>query len=273
MQLCCRDDREHDTIKIPNCDPPSSRPKLMQQRQLATISTVAVQNDVHVVAQASTSGSDGSPASSNERPKFPQVCMDLPLPEGAVHFDVELSKIADQPLGLILDGRFTLMGVEGGAAQEYQNLATEDKLLQPNDWIAAVNGDAGSRCHLMGLMRVIKDNDPVVLSIVRVRPIQLIVSQFLADGAPPLGLGFVYHNFAHYTRAPNSFDILSIGEGAIMEYNRLARPHRRLLVDDRVISVNGKRGSAEMLLESMRNSKSNLKIDILRFPAICLRYR
>lgn len=246
MQLCCREDREHDTIKIPN------------------FGERAVQTDVDAVL-ASTSGSDGARAKSNERPKFPHVCMDLPLPDGAVHFDVEISKTADQPLGMILDGRFTLMGVEGGAAQEYQNFAAQDKLLQTNDWIAAVNGVAGSRDRLM---EAIKDNDPVVLSIVRVRPIELIVSQSFKRS----GMDFVYHSFAHCDRVLNSFDILSIGEGAFMEYNRLAPPHRRLELDDRVVSVNGKRGSADMLLESIRSNRGDLKIEILRYPATCRWY-
>ncbi len=51
-----------------------------------------------------------------------------------------------------------------------------------------------------------------------------------------------------------------------MEYNKLAPPNLRFEVDDRIVSVNGSRGSAETLVEIMRSNSGDFNVEILRYP-------
>mmetsp|Transcript_17306 Transcript_17306/g.46992 ORF Transcript_17306/g.46992 Transcript_17306/m.46992 type:complete len:389 (-) Transcript_17306:143-1309(-) len=192
-------------------------------------------------------------------------------------FPVVLTNTSHTPLGIdfdIQDGTTVhVMGLRGGLVQNYNKTATADFVIKPGDFIMKVNQVQGSA---QQLLEALKSN--IRLELLLRRPLELVVAiaipeyDFEEQGptrkkkkkqaattctcAPPAeekpksrhGMEFVPNP------AGMSLVIANVIEGGPLEEWNNRHPEAEVRPGDRIVALQGKRGSAEDLLRQLEAS-------------------
>lgn len=154
-----------------------------------------------------------------------------------------LDKSGQKNFGLHIDNSdgfyLYVNGVHLGdtAAQRYNRSVPMASALRRGDFVVAVNGLPANADHMS---QFIIDESNVELEVVRPEVLRIKIKKL----GGPLGVEFLALEGCH------SALIERIGSGALKNWN-LAHPGREVMPGDRVISVNGKEGTGEQLMDMM----------------------
>jgi len=171
-------------------------------------------------------------------------------------FIVRIERSLETNIGLNLDAldeeSAFVDGILPGSIEAWNQAHPSDPRLQQYDRILGVNGLRG---HTDTLLREMRQN--AVWDLVVHRPIEVKISVDCAKN-PTLGLDLKY--------SPNGGSLLisTVSEGAIREWNQSSSSSCKVGKHDRVIEVNGVRGTARQLLDTATNV-TTLDLVILHF--------
>lgn len=156
---------------------------------------------------------------------------------------INLEKLVGKPMGLNIDissGKmcYVCFVMEDGVFAEYNRTATPEKQLRPGDYITKVNGIEGNSFGMLECLN--RDNR---LEVTIQRPILFTVAISRHDAKTSLGLTLV--------EKPSGYSafIMKVLKGLVMEYN-IMHPEQELRAGDRIVAVNGKRGSVAELIRA-----------------------
>lgn len=167
---------------------------------------------------------------------------------------VFVSRPPEAPIGLNLDAledNATFVDdILKGAIQTWSESHPKDEHLHRYDRIVGINAVRGSTNQLLSEMRQTVDWHLIVQ-----RPTTISVSVD-CEKNPTLGLDLKY--------SPNGVSLLvaNIGEGAIKEYNKIGKIP--VAPNDRIVEINGVRGTARRLLEAATDVDS-LDLEVLHY--------
>jgi hypothetical protein len=167
-----------------------------------------------------------------------------------------LTRNPQENIGLNLDA---LDGVSAfvddiipGAVQAWNKTHSSQEGLKVHDRIKAVNGVRGETDKLLSEL---KSTTVWKLSVHRPEEIRVVVD---CRKHPSLGLDL------KYSPNGNTLLIADLGEGAIKEWNKTVELPKQVNKFDRIVAINGIRGTARSLLESAANS-DGLDLIILHY--------
>jgi len=178
----------------------------------------------------------------------------LAEPSGSVDFFVSIQKSPDSSLGLELDlmddVNAQVCGIDAGLVQSYNETAQPDVQVRVGDFITAVNGFSGDARKLLQRLK----SEPAATLHVR-RPGEAALS--VERGGLMLGLDL--------QKAPGGCSLLihDIREGAVQNFNA-ANPHRELKRGDRIVAVNGCRGSTAAMMKAIKEPRQALSLSVVR---------
>jgi len=164
---------------------------------------------------------------------------DTPLKSGS-EFRVQIERTLDELIGLdidLIDGiSAVVVDVKAGAVHKW-NEAHHDSKIQVNDRIVEVNGVRSDANSIVSKLK--RDT---VWNLVLQRPSEFRVTINRAS-APSLGMDLRY--------APNgtSLMITAVGDGPMQEWNN-ANKNVTVKKYDRIIELNGTRGTPQRLLQA-----------------------
>lgn len=279
---CCCDTKDDDHVLMPPMPAGTlpleaslamdQMPGVFEGNDVATGRSAAWENDVqkdtHAAAAAMLTKALAGKRELSTKPKgaeHPAVTKPEPAGErpqaempankaGPKELEVIIDLRPGASIGLNLDAlqdeQAFVDGITAGFIQEWNADKPRDRQLCPYDSIVGINGFRGDTKELLNEMR---DTSQWCL-IVR-RPVELAISVD-CDSSPTLGLDLKY--------SPNGRSLLiaSIGEGSIRERN--LRHAQQIRPGDRIVEVNGQRGTAKQLLEAASNVDT-LELVIVHF--------
>jgi len=158
-----------------------------------------------------------------------------------------------------------VVGIRPGLVQRW-NSGHPDAALEEGDRIVEINGTFGNAAMIADHLK--RDTEWQLLVQ---RPVEVVVASSqlwrLASSREggcscrPHGLhvGFAEHG--------TSLMIDKIHEGLMMRWNQ-ANPEQAVKVKDRIIEVNGKRGQASDLVDTLCSSAESLRLVIRRYPSL-----
>merc|ERR1719330_426032 len=172
-------------------------------------------------------------------------------------FTTTISRNEEEPIGLdidLIDGiSAVVVDIKDGAVKSW-NEKNPAQAIRVNDRIVQVNG---AKLEANALVANLKTETLWVLEVQR--PVLFTVCISRAD-APSLGMDLRY--------APNGTTLMitQIGEGPMQDWNR-AHPKEEVCRHDRIIQLNGVKGTPTMLLQASADSET-LHMVILHFPQV-----
>mmetsp|Transcript_56352 Transcript_56352/g.119926 ORF Transcript_56352/g.119926 Transcript_56352/m.119926 type:complete len:236 (-) Transcript_56352:148-855(-) len=172
-------------------------------------------------------------------------------------FSVSFRRNPTEPIGLdidLIDGHSAvIVDIKDGAVKSW-NDKNPDTALRVNDRIIEVNG---SRSDSNNLVTRLKSD--IVWSLQVQRPIEFPISINRAE-APSLGMDLRY--------APNGTTLMitQVGDGPMQDWNR-RNPERAVTRHDRIIQLNGVRGSPPQLLQASEDAET-LDLVIMHYPTL-----
>jgi len=170
-------------------------------------------------------------------------------------FSVTIVRSSSEPIGLdidLIDGlSAVVVDVKEGAVQNW-NERNPESALKLNDRIIEVNG---ARLESNSIVARLKSDTTWVLQVQR--PSEFAVSISRAD-APSLGMDLRY--------APNGSTLMitQVGDGPMQDWNT-AHPEKVVNKHDRIIQLNGVRGTPTSLLQASEDAE-NLSMVIVHYP-------
>mmetsp|Transcript_8895 Transcript_8895/g.31583 ORF Transcript_8895/g.31583 Transcript_8895/m.31583 type:complete len:244 (-) Transcript_8895:44-775(-) len=188
------------------------------------------------------------------QPIIAKKVMGVPPPAG-VTFVVSIHRSPSEPIGLdidLIDGvSAVVVDIKEGAVKQWNDMNPE-KALKVHDRIVEVNGSRGDSNSLVTRLK----SDTVWMLQVQ-RPAEFAISINRSD-APSLGMDLRY--------APNGTTLMitQVGEGPMQEWNT-HNPHRVVHRHDRIIELNGVRGTPPQLLAASEDAET-LDLVIIHFP-------
>jgi len=168
-----------------------------------------------------------------------------PRTSGKSLFNITIERSSSETIGLnldVTDGKSLLIvDVTPGAIQAWNDTHPKEMRLQVYDRIVQANGATGDADKLLTALK-----QKTTWQLVIQRPIELRVS-VARDGTSSLGMDLRY--------APNgtSLMISQVDDGPMKDWNERTQGPK-VTSSDRIIEVNGKKGSSRDLLESGRES-------------------
>jgi len=178
----------------------------------------------------------------------------LPGMAGSI-FNATINRSEDQPIGLdidLIDGvSAVVVDIKEGAIQSW-NEKHPQYALQVNDRIVEVNA---LRSDANAMVANLKRETTWVLVVQRPREFMVSISR--AD-APSLGMDLRY--------APNGTTLMitQVGDGPMQEWNK-ANPEKVVCKHDRIIQLNGVRGTPSNLLQASEDSEQ-LNMLVIHYP-------
>lgn len=158
----------------------------------------------------------------------------------------------DAPLGLDcepLGECLLVIGIDDGAVKKHNETAAPEVKINVGDFVFSVNGESGEKARAALLSKV------KTLQMVLTRPMAFTISLKKADGSVGLDLDYLTNGACLL--------VTQIKPGAAMEWNDANRSVQ-VKVEDRIIGVNGKKGQAEFLLETIQQDRTQVELQMLR---------
>jgi len=129
-----------------------------------------------------------------------------------------------------------------GPVPQYNEMAALDRRILVGDFIVGVDGSSTAQRDAQALLTALQKGGELELDIRR--PYEFTISNLDKNGGP-LGLDLSYHPRGTSVAVRAVFET-----GAVPTYNRTAPPEQQVKVSDYIVSVNGKTGTANELVQS-----------------------
>jgi len=165
-----------------------------------------------------------------------------------LEFEVTLAKNGDE-LGIDVlqpdPGTLLVNNIKAGPMMSW-NQMHPDLSVRPGDRIFAVNGLTGSA---EDLIREVRNNEMLILGIRRIMWMEI---QLKKEPGGKLGIDVAQH--ADHLR------ILRLRPGPFLDWNNESTFDRQVRVSDKIVEVNGARGSAQDLLQAINNASETMSV-------------
>mmetsp|Transcript_97871 Transcript_97871/g.282382 ORF Transcript_97871/g.282382 Transcript_97871/m.282382 type:complete len:237 (-) Transcript_97871:229-939(-) len=176
--------------------------------------------------------------------------------EGTGIMAVKIVRAQDMNIGLNLDGldgeTAFVDNIIPGSVEDWNNSHDAKERLRIHDRIVAVNGISGDTDKILAEL---KSSHAWTLVILRSVEVTVPID---CERFPSLGVDL------KYSPNGNTLLIASLGDGPIGEYNSHAPEAMKIKTHDRIVAINGTRGSAKELLKCASNA-GYLELTILHY--------
>jgi len=178
-------------------------------------------------------------------------------PPNEFHVTLERTSI-EKPWGIDVNYQEThalyVIRVLNGPLQEYNKTADKDVEIRRSDFVTCVNNKQGDAVQLKSEIA-----GATKLHLVIRRPHEVVVFLERGEAQQPHGLSFAKPLSDH------GLVVQHIGDGAVMECNKLAKDEsRKLKVGDRIIAVAGEQTTSKDVMQKLETRVGKFQVTVLR---------
>jgi len=144
---------------------------------------------------------------------------------------------------------------EGPFLRYNRRIRCKDLQLKPGDFITRVNGVKGNSAKILEQLQLSGD-----MEVVACRPSNVVIQ--LKRDRPEQNFGILVTNHS----IGRTLLLDGVMEGSPLQAWNLANPDDAIVAGDRVVAVNGQRGTAAQLMEVILNQKNECQVTFARRP-------